>query len=235
MKFSNKLVKAKFIKRYKRFFSEHILEDGTTVIAHCANTGAMKGLNKEGITSWLLKNDNPKRKLKWSWELCQINKTYIGINTHNPNRIIEEALKNKTINQLKDYSSFKREVKYGENSKIDFLLNHSKNRDCYLEIKNVHLSRKNKLAEFPDSVTERGKKHMTELAKIKQKGYRAVILYLIQRNDCDKFGIAKDIDSEYYIEFCKAIKIGVEVICVDTILNQNEIKIGKQLKFVNLN
>ena len=91
------------------------------------------------------------------------------------------------------------------------------------------------MAEFPDSITERGKKHMTELTKIKQKGYRAVILYLIQRNDCDKFGIAKDIDSEYYIEFCKAIKIGVEVICVDTILNQNEIKIGKQLKFVNLN
>ena len=232
MKFSNKLVKAKFIKRYKRFFSDHILEDGKKVTAHCANTGAMMGLNKEGIITWLLKNDDPKRKLKWSWELCQINNTFIGVNTHNPNKIIEEALNNKNIAQFNEYSSFKREVKYGENSKIDFLLISPKNNQCYLEVKNVHLSRENNLAEFPDSVTSRGKKHMTELANIKKKGHRAVILYLIQRNDCNKFKIAKDIDKEYYIEFCKALNIGVEVICIDTILNQYEITIGKQLKLI---
>ena len=121
MKFSNKLVKAKFIKRYKRFFSEHMLEDGTTVVAHCANTGAMMGINIEGITTWLLKNNNPKRKLKWSWELCQIDSTLIGVNTHNPNKIIEEALKNKNITELKNYLSFKREVKYGVNYLLKYM------------------------------------------------------------------------------------------------------------------
>ena len=232
MIFSDKLVKAKFIKRYKRFFSEHVLEDGTKVIAHCANTGAMMGLNQEGITSWLQKNNDPKRKLKWSWELCQINSTFIGVNTHNPNKIVEEALKSNKIPQLKNYISFKREVKYGDNSKIDFLLKYSIEKDCYLEIKNVHLSRKSYLAEFPDSITARGKKHMNELSKVKEKGYRAVILYLIQRNDCKNFKIAKDIDKEYYVEFCKAVNAGVEVICVDTLLNENEISFGKQIKLL---
>ena len=232
MKFSNKLVKAKFIKRYKRFFSEHMLQNGTKVVAHCANTGAMMGINIKGITSWLLKNNDPKRKLKWSWELCQIDSTFIGVNTHNPNKIIEESLKNKNIKELQNYLSFKREVKYGENSKIDFLLKHITQKDCYVEIKNVHLSREKNIAEFPDSITARGKKHMKELANIKMQGYRAIIIYLIQRNDCKYFKIAKDIDQEYYKEFCKAKNLGLEVICIDTILNEKEIKLGKKLKFI---
>jgi len=230
MEFTNKLVKAKFIKRYKRFFSDHILENGKIVIAHCANTGAMTGVNIKGMTTWLLKNNDPKRKLKWSWELCQINSTFIGINTHNPNKIIEEAIINKNIAKLKGYSSYKREVKYGENSKIDFLLTHPKKSDCYLEIKNVHLSRKKNIAEFPDAVTSRGKKHMQELTKVKLSGKRAIILYLIQRNDCKYFKIAKDIDNEYYEEFCNAINLGVEVICIDTILSKTKIVIGKPVK-----
>ncbi len=232
MKFANKLVKAKFIKRYKRFFSDHILENGKKVVAHCANTGAMTGVNITGMTTWLLENNNPKRKLKWSWELCQINSTLIGVNTHNPNKIIEEAIINKNIAKLKDYSSYKREVKYGENSKIDFLLTHRKKSDCYLEIKNVHLSRKKNIAEFPDAITARGKKHMQELSKVKLSGKRAVILYLIQRNDCKYFKIAKDIDIEYYEEFYNAINLGVEVICIDTILSKNKIVIGKPIKLL---
>ncbi len=233
MIFSNKLVKAKFIKRYKRFFSDHILEDGQKVVAHCANTGAMLGLNEEGITTWLLRNNDPNRKLKWSWELCQNNSTFIGVNTHNPNKIIEEALNKNMIPQLENFISFKREVRYGDNSKIDFLINYSNKPDCYLEIKNVHLSRKKNIAEFPDSITSRGKKHMSELSKMKKKGYRAVILYLIQRNDCKHFKIAEDIDIEYYKEFNKALKLGVEVICIDTILNEKEISIGKQINLIN--
>ena len=233
MIFSNKLVKAKFLKRYKRFFSDHILEDGQKVVAHCANTGAMLGLNEEGITTWLLRNNDPNRKLKWSWELCQNNSTFIGVNTHNPNKIIEEALNKNMIPQLENFISFKREVRYGDNSKIDFLINYSNKPDCYLEIKNVHLSRKKNIAEFPDSITSRGKKHMSELSKMKKKGYRAVILYLIQRNDCKHFKIAEDIDIEYYKEFNKALKLGVEVICIDTILNEKEISIGKQINLIN--
>ena len=165
MDFSSKLVKAKFIKRYKRFFSDHILEDGSLVTAHCANTGAMLGVNKEGVTSWLSKSNDPKRKLKWSWELVQIDKTIIGINTHNPNKIVQEAIQNNKIKELIDYSSLKREVKYGTNSKIDILLQDDSKKDCYVEVKNVHLSREKGLAEFPDAITTRGAKHINELIK----------------------------------------------------------------------
>ena len=152
MDFSSKLVKAKFIKRYKRFFSDHILEDGSLVTAHCANTGAMLGVNKEGVTSWLSRSNDPKRKLKWSWELVQIDKTIIVINTHIPNKIVQEAIQNNKIKELIDYSILKREIKYGTNSKIDILLQDDSKKDCYVEIKNVHLSREKGLAEFPEAL-----------------------------------------------------------------------------------
>ena len=176
MDFSSKLVKAKFIKRYKRFFSDHILEDGSLVTAHCANTGAMLGVTEEGITSWLSKSDNPKRKLKWSWELVQKDKTIIGINTHNPNKIIQEAIIKNKIKELTNYADLKREVKYGTNSKIDILLQDNNKKDCYVEIKNVHLSRELEVAEFPDAVTTRGAKHLRELSLVSKSGLRAVML-----------------------------------------------------------
>ena len=232
MYFSSKLVKAKFIKRYKRFFSDHILEDGSLVTAHCANTGAMLGVNKEGVTSWLSKSNDPKRKLKWSWELVQINKTIIGINTHNPNKIIQEAIENNKIKELSNYSALKREVKYGSNSKIDILLQDDNKKDCYVEIKNVHLSREKGVAEFPDAVTTRGTKHLRELSLASKSGLRAVMLYLIQRNDCNFFKIAKDIDIKYAEEFHNAIKAGVEVICIDTILSNEAINIGKNIQLL---
>ena len=184
MKFSNNLIKAKFVKRYKRFFSDHILENGQLVTAHCPNTGAMTGVAKEGVTSWLSESDNPKRKLKWTWELTQENDTIVGVNTHNPNKIIQEAINNKEIKELLNYKTLKREVKYGVNSKIDIFLQDEKKVDCYVEIKNVHLSRKKGLAEFPDGITSRGTKHLKELTIVAQNGGRAVMLYLIQRNDC---------------------------------------------------
>ena len=232
MDFSSKLIKAKFIKRYKRFFSDHKLEDGSLVTAHCANTGAMLGVTKEGVTSWLSKSNDPKRKLKWSWELVQINKTIIGINTHNPNKIVQEAIQNNKIKELIDYSILKREVKYGTNSKIDILLQDDSKKDCYVEIKNVHLSREKGLAEFPDAITTRGAKHLRELSLISKSGLRAVMLYLIQRNDCNFFKIAQDIDTEYAEEFNNAIKAGVEVICMDTILSNKAINIGKNIQLL---
>lgn len=232
MDFSSKLYKAKFIKRYKRFFSDHILVDGTIVTAHCANTGAMLGVTEEGVTSWLSKSDDPKRKLKWSWELVQKGDTYIGINTHNPNKIVQEAIQNNEIPELSNYSSLKREVKYGTNSKIDILLKDEIKKDCYVEIKNVHLSRKKSVAEFPDAITSRGTKHLKELSLVSQSGLRAVMLYLIQRNDCNFFKIAKDIDKEYAEAFNDAIKAGVEVICIDTILSSDAINIGKNIQLI---
>ncbi len=232
MDFTSKLYKAKFIKRYKRFFSDHILVDGTIVMAHCANTGAMLGVTEEGVTSWLSKSDDPKRKLKWSWELVQKGDTYIGINTHNPNKIVQEAIQNNEIPELSNYSSLKREVKYGTNSKIDILLKDEIKKDCYVEIKNVHLSRKKRIAEFPDAITSRGTKHLKELSLVSQSGLRAVMLYLIQRNDCNFFKIAKDIDKEYAEAFNDAIKAGVEVICIDTILSSDAINIGKNIQLI---
>ena len=233
MKFSNNLIKAKFVKRYKRFFSDHILENGQLVTAHCPNTGAMTGVAKEGITSWLSESHDPKRKLKWTWELTQENNTIVGVNTHNPNKIIQEAINNNEIKELLNYKSLKREVKYGVNSKIDIFLQDDNKPNCYVEIKNVHLSRKKGVAEFPDGITSRGTKHLKELANVAQDGGRAVMLYLIQRNDCNYFKIAEDIDVEYGKAFIAALNAGVEVICLDTILNTNGINIGKNIKLVN--
>ena len=233
MKFSNNLIKAKFVKRYKRFFSDHILENGQVVTAHCPNTGAMTGVAKEGITSWLSESNNPKRKLKWTWELTQENDIIVGVNTHNPNKIIQEAINNKKIKELLNYKILKREVKYGVNSKIDIFLQDDNKVNCYVEIKNVHLSREKGVAEFPDGITSRGTKHLKELANVAKDGDRAVMLYLIQRNDCNYFKIAEDIDIEYGKAFIDALNAGVEVICIDTILNTSEINIGKKIKLLN--
>jgi len=233
MKFSNNLIKATFVKRYKRFFSDHILENGQLITAHCPNTGAMTGVAKEGITSWLSQSDDPKRKLKWTWELTQESNTIVGVNTHNPNKIIQEAINNQEIKELLNYKTLKREVKYGVNSKIDIFLQDEDKEDCYVEIKNVHLSRKKGIAEFPDGITSRGTKHLKELANVAKDGDRAVMLYLIQRNDCNYFKIAEDIDIEYGKAFIDALNAGVEVICIDTILNTSEINIGKKIKLLN--
>jgi len=193
----------------------------------------MTGVAKEGITSWLSESNDPKRKLKWTWELTQENDTIVGVNTHNPNKIIQEAINNKEIKELLNYKILKREVKYGVNSKIDIFLQDDNKVNCYVEIKNVHLSREKGVAEFPDGITSRGTKHLKELANVAKDGDRAVMLYLIQRNDCNYFKIAEDIDIEYGKAFIDALNAGVEVICIDTILNTSEINIGKKIKLLN--
>ena len=230
MKFQKKLIKAKFLKRYKRFFSEHVLEDNTTVIAHCPNPGAMTGIAIAGVTSWLSIQENPKRKLKWTWELVNINNNLIGINTHNPNNIVAEAIKDNKIKEVLGYKTLSREAKYGQNSKIDILLEYENKEDCYLEVKNVHLSRYKEIAEFPDSVTERGKKHLIELSNVVLSGKRAILLFLIQRNDTKLFKIAKDIDPKYFVEFEKALSVGLEVICLSCNITPEEINIGPRVK-----
>ena len=231
MKFKKKLLQGTLIKRYKRFFVD-IKYQNKTIIAHCPNPGAMTGVAEKGITSWLSKRDNPKRKLKWTWELVNKNNNFIGINTHNPNNIIHEAINSNQIVELSGYETIRREVKYGENSRIDILLQGNDKEDCYLEIKNVHLSRYKNMVEFPDSVTERGKKHLLELSQVVQSGKRAVLLFLIQRNDCNTFKIANDIDPKYFETFKKAFDTGVEVICISSIISPEAINIGKKVKLL---
>lgn len=212
MKFASPLIEGTLIKRYKRFLADVRLNDGSEITAHCANPGAMLGLKEAGQRVWLSKSDNPKRKLAYSWELTEADKTIVGINTARPNSLVEEAIHNGTIEELQNYNSLRREVKYGKNSRIDILLSDEGKPDCYVEVKNVHLLRTARLYEFPDSVTTRGAKHLAEMADMVTKGHRAVMVYLIQRDDGDRLRFASEIDPNYASALARAHKAGVEAI-----------------------
>ena len=233
MKFKDPLIRATLVKRYKRFLADVILPNGDEVTAHCANPGAMEGLNTPGITVWLSKSDNPKRKLAYSWELAEINlydkSALVGINTMHPNTLAVEAIERQDIVELTGYANLTREIRYGENSRIDILLSNDGGQLCYVEVKNVHLLRHPGLAEFPDSVTKRGAKHLVELSNMVAQGHRAVMFYIIQRNDAERFAIAADKDPVYASTFTKAINGGVEVIAYDCRLSTSEITIAHNL------
>jgi len=229
MKFPTPLLSGTLIKRYKRFLADVRLDSGEVVTAHCANPGSMMGLKETGARVWLSASDNPKRKLKYSWELLEVDlgcgPHLVGINTNHPNRIVADAIADGRIAELAGYSSLRREVKYGKNSRIDILLQDDNRPDCYVEIKNVHLMRKAGLAEFPDSVTARGKKHLNDLAAYAQQGYRCVMFYLIQRTDAKSFSLARDIDNDYAEAFDDAIKSGVEAYAYSCTISSEEIDI----------
>lgn len=217
MRLPSPLVKALLRRRYKRFLADVILVDGpqkgTEVTAHIANPGAMTGLAEKGAIVWLSKSANPKRKLPWSWELTDLGQRgLVGVSTQHPNRIVEEALLARRIPTLAGYGGVRREVRYGTNSRVDFLLTEPGLPDAYVEVKNVHLSREQGWAEFPDAVTARGAKHLTELARMVEAGHRAVLLYLVQRPDCDRFRLASDIDPTYAAASKAAQAAGVEMI-----------------------
>ena len=232
MKFNPPLIPATLIRRYKRFLADVTLNDGREVTAHVANPGSMLGMKNEGLRVWLEQNDDPKRKLKYSWKIAELQSgALVGVDTSLPNKIVKEALMTSLASEL-GYGTVKAEVKYGENSRVDFLLSEPGKPDCYLEVKSVTLSRSPGLAEFPDSVTQRGTKHMGELAKMVERGHRAVLLYLIQRNDADRFAIAADIDPSYAQAFEKAKRSGVEVLCYDTEISCNDICFGKKIDTV---
>lgn len=237
MKFNGPLIPATLVKRYKRFLADVILDNGDEVTAHCANPGAMEGLNTPGIKVWLSKSDNPKRKLAYSWELAKIEihgqQALVGINTMHPNKLAAEAIESQLIEELTGYTQLKREVKYGQNSRIDILLSTDGQPDCYVEVKNVHLLRQKGLAEFPDSVTKRGAKHLEELSNMVAQGHRAVMFYVIQRDDATQFSIAADKDPVYGKTFDIARKNGVEVIAYDCKLSKTEIMIANQLAYVD--
>tara|TARA_Y100000741_G_C18261611_1_gene560695 strand:- start:4267 stop:4959 length:693 start_codon:yes stop_codon:yes gene_type:complete len=229
MKFKERLLQGKLIKRYKRFFVD-IKYENKTITAHCPNSGSMMGLLKPENTVWFTKVDDPKRKLKYTLQMLEVNKKKIGVNTHLTNKIVLEALKEKKIKSLSSYNDIKNEVKFSDKTRFDFLLSKNKKK-CFLEVKNVTLFRDNNIAEFPDAITSRGTKHLNELITAKKKGYESYILYVIQREDCDSFKIADDIDKEYKISFYKALKNGVKVLCYDCKMTNEEIKINKQIKY----
>ena len=229
MKFNKKLLQGTLIKRYKRFFVD-IRYQNKTITAHCPNSGSMMGLLNEGNNVWFSQAENPKRKLKYTLEIIEVNKNLVGINTHLTNKIILESLKSKKIKSLNKFSDIKPEAKFSDNTRFDFLISNNKKK-CYLEVKNVTLVRQKEIAEFPDAITTRGKKHLKELIIAKKKGYESCILYLIQRNDCKFFKIAKDIDEEYKNAFNDALKNGVKILCYDCKLNNEEIIINNQIHY----
>ena len=230
MKFKNKLIASKFQKRYKRFFAD-LESKGKILISHCANSGSMLGLLDKNNQAWVSPSDNPKRKLKYTLEIINDGKSNVGVNTHFANKIITEALTNKKIKELKIYNNFIPEVKYGKNSRFDFQLI-NKNTKAFLEVKSVTLSRNKGIGEFPDAVTSRGLKHLNELKDAIKHGYKSYLIYLVQREDCNFFQIAKDIDPDYYKAFIDAKKNGVKFLCYSCKINYKEICINKSIKIL---
>lgn len=229
MKFAKKLLKGTLIKRYKRFLADIELENGQIVTAHCANSGALYGVTTPGLAVWLSESDNPARKLKYTWELAQVNGVMIGVNTSWPNALAVEGIENQVITELQGYAQLKREVKYGQASRLDILLQAPHQVDCFVEIKNVHMQRHLSLAEFPDAVTTRGTKHLNEMIHVTQQGKRAVMLYVIQRDDCDQLRFAHDIDPVYATTAAHAKAQGVEFYAYCCGIAPEEIMIKKAI------
>ena len=228
MNFENKLISGLFIKRYKRFFVD-IKVNGQVITAHCPNTGSMYGLLKKGNKVWVSKSNNPNRKLKYTLEIIEDQKAKVGINTHSTNKIVHHALKNNLIKELKNSIEIKPETKFGKNTRFDFLII-NKIFKAFIEVKNVTLSRNKKKAEFPDAVTSRGLKHINELIGANKKGYEIFILYLVQREDCNSFSIAKDIDADYEKALVKAVKNNLNILCYDCKFSSKGIKLNKKIK-----
>ena len=229
MKFKERLLQGTLIKRYKRFFVD-IKYKNKIITGHCPNTGSMMGLLNKGNKIWFSRSDNLSRKLKYTLEIIEVGKKMIGINTLLTNKIVFEALSQKKIKNFVKFNNIKPEVKFSDKTRFDFLISDNKEK-CFLEVKNVTLSRKDKIAEFPDAITFRGTKHLKELIIAKQRGFESYILYLIQREDCKSFRIAKDIDEDYKIAFDKALKKGVKIICYDCKISTEEIKLNNRINY----
>ena len=231
MQFTNSLIKGKLIKRYKRFFVDVKLKN-EIVTAHCPNTGSMKGLIEQGNEVFLLKNDDPKRKLKYGLEIIKANKNLVGVNTHMANKIINHGLKNNLIKELMNNDKIKPEVFYNKETRFDFLIEKKKQK-YFVEVKNVTLFRDEKTAEFPDAVTTRGSKHLLTLIDAIKKGYKCYLIYLVQIQNMEYFKIAKDIDNEYYKNFMIAKKAGVNFLAYRCKISTKEIVVEKKIKIIN--
>jgi len=233
MRFQTDLVPARLIRRYKRFLSDMQLEDGKEVIAHCPNPGSMMGMKDAGLKCWLEPNDDPRKKLKYGWRMSEFADGHmVGVDTGSANKIVAEALQSRNITELANYESLKPEVRYSTNSRIDFLLTQPGLPDTYVEVKSVTLSREPGLAEFPDSVTARGAKHLGDLSDMVRQGHRAVMLYLIQRTDAQRFTLAQDIDPNYAESFARARAAGVDVICYDCAMSPTNVTLNQPIPYL---
>jgi sugar fermentation stimulation protein A len=240
MQFDEPLLPGTLIERYKRFMADVRLDRGETVTAHCANTGAMLGLTEPGSRVWLSRAANPKRKLAYTWELIQPTGAadgpdcFAGVNSMRPNAIAEEAIRAGAVAELTGYVGVRREVRYGENSRIDLHLEAPGKPVCYVEVKNAHLCRTRGLAEFPDSVTARGAKHLRELTHMVAAGHRAVMLYVVQRTDCGRFAVSVDIDPAYGAALSLARQNGVEALCYACTISPTAITLDRALPLVGV-
>jgi len=231
MRFAAPLIPATLVKRYKRFLADVTMPDGSAITVHVANPGAMTGLATPGARVWLSKSDKAGRKLPHSWELVEADfgrgLELVGVNTAHPNPLVGAALAAGAIPELSGYDTIRREVKYGKNSRVDFLLESASRPPCYVEIKNVHLMRQTGLAEFPDAKTERGAKHLDELGDMVAQGHRAVMLYLIQIGSAKRFALARDVDPKYGAAFDRARSRGVEAMAWKCMITMDGIEIAE--------
>jgi sugar fermentation stimulation protein A len=239
MKFAPPLIPGILIQRYKRFLADVTTASGATLTATCPNTGSMLGLTKPGSTVWLSESDVPTRKYRHTWEMIEtdlgMGSQLVGINTMRPNPLVREAIEAGCIPELAGYTVLRREVKYGINSRIDILLSGAPDpRPCYVEVKNVHLMRTHGYAEFPDCKSERGAKHLCELATMVAEGSRAVMVFLVQRGDAKRFGLAADIDPAYAAAFQTAAASGVEMLCYRCQMSPYEIAVDRRLEITGI-
>ena len=231
MEFTKPLIKGKLIKRYKRFFTD-VRIGKEIVTAHCPNTGSMKGLLDEGNEVYVSKNDDPKRKLKYTLEIIKVKKNLVGVNTHFANKIAFHGFSNNLVKEVANNDSIKPEVFFDKETRFDFLVEKNKQK-IFVEVKNVTLFRELKTAEFPDSVTSRGSKHLKTLITAIKNGYKSYLLFLVQIENVEKFKIAKDLDDEYYMNYLLAKKAGVIFLAYSCKITSKEIKIEKKLKIVS--
>jgi sugar fermentation stimulation protein A len=233
MDFPSPLIRGRLVQRYKRFLADVALADGTEITAHCPNPGAMLGLNRPGLMLWLSRSTVPTRKLPYTLELVEADGGLVGINTMHPNRIVAEALAEGRIPELAGYSIIRREVAYGEASRVDFLLQSEGRSDCWLEVKNCHLMRSPGLAEFPDCVAARSSKHLRELEAMVARGDRAVVLFVVQRMDCDRFAAAADLDPLFAGALANAARAGVEVVVYATRIDTEGVTLAERLAWTD--
>ena len=230
MRFATPLISGSLVRRNMRFLADVELDDGRIVKAHCPNTGSMMGLKDTGARVWLEGNNDPKKKLDWGWRLVELPDAFVGIDTSAANRLVAESLA-AGIDGLDGYDVIRSEVKYREKSRVDFLLKGAGQPDCYLEVKSVTLSRQSGVAEFPDSVTARGAKHLGDLAAMVNQGHRAVLFFLVQRTDCNRVTLAADLDPTYAQAFVAAQAAGVEVMCFDCAISPDGITVAGRIPF----
>ena len=233
MKFKKKLLQGVLIKRYKRFFAD-IKVNKEKIVAHCPNTGSMKGLLNINNEVWVSKNEDPKRKLKYTLEIIKVKKNLVGVNTHFANKIVYHGLSNNLIKELNNNQNIKPEVFFNKETRFDFLVKKN-NQKNFVEVKNVTLFRKDKISEFPDAITSRGSKHLKTLIDATKKGYKSYIIFLVQIQGMKYFKIAKDIDKEYYQNYLLAKKAGVKFLAYRCKIDPTkEIKIEKKLKIIDV-